>query len=287
MSQTVAGKRIAVAGLAAFMVVAALFASVPSAFANTIEKQWTVEFTGTEMKDEGSAAIAQTIGGMQPGDSAKFTVDLYESYDGAADWYMQNEVLKTMEKSFTDANSNSGGSYSYKLTFINPAGEEKVILTNEVVSGDAGTGSTQGLFDATEATGDWFFLETMAAKARAKVILEVAIDGETHGNTYFDTNAALKLKFAAEPNVTDPGVSGTGGTPSEEQEKDDETATSPTPQTNTTQKKADDPKQLSQTGDAIRMGIIALIAVLAAAVLVVAVVRRRQNNKDDKEGDAR
>lgn len=280
MRQTATGKHIAVTGLAAFMVVvAALFALVPSAFANTIEKQWTVEFTGTEMKDEGSAAIAQTIGGMQPGDSAKFTVDLYESYDGAADWYMKNEVLKTMEKSFTDANSNSGGSYSYKLTFINPAGEEKVILTNEVVSGDAGSGTTKGLFDATEATGDWFFLETLAAKARAKVILEVSIDGETHGNTYFDTNAVLKLSFAAEPNATDPGVPGNGGDTPKDEEK-------PT-QTDKPAKKADNPQKLSQTGDNIRMGIIALIVVLAGIVLVVAIVRRRKSDQDSKEGDAR
>lgn len=280
MRQTATGKHIAVTGLAAFMVaVAVLFVLVPSAFANTIEKQWTVEFTGTEMKDEGSAAIAQTIGGMQPGDSAKFTVDLYESYDGAADWYMKNEVLKTMEKSFTDANSNSGGSYSYKLTFINPAGEEKVILTNEVVSGDAGSGTTKGLFDATEATGDWFFLETLAAKARAKVILEVSIDGETHGNTYFDTNAVLKLSFAAEPNATDPGVPGNGGDTPKDEEK-------PT-QTDKPAKKADNPQKLSQTGDNIRMGIIALIVVLAGIVLVVAIVRRRKSDQDSKEGDAR
>ncbi|MEC4175164.1 hypothetical protein VIN30_01710 [Adlercreutzia sp. R7] len=274
MKQTAMGKHIAFAGLATFMVVvAALFALVPSAFANTIEKQWTVEFTGTEMKDDGSAAIARIIGGMQPGDSAKFTVDLYESYDGAADWYMKNEVLKTMEKSFTDANSNSGGSYSYKLTFINPAGEEKVILTNEVVSGDAGSGTTKGLFDATEATGDWFFLETLAAKARAKVILEVSIDGETHGNTYFDTNAVLQLSFAAEPNATDPGVPGNGGDTPKDEEK-------PT--------QSDKPeKKLSQTGDTIRMGIIALIVALAGVVLVTAIVRRRKNDQDSKEGDAR
>lgn len=274
MKLTAMGKHIAFAGLATFMVVvAALFALVPSAFANTIEKQWTVEFTGTEMKDDGSAAIARTIGGMQPGDSAKFTVDLYESYDGAADWYMKNEVLKTMEKSFTDANSNSGGSYSYKLTFINPAGEEKVILTNEVVSGDAGSGTTKGLFDATEATGDWFFLETLAAKARAKVILEVSIDGETHGNTYFDTNAVLQLSFAAEPNAADPGVPGNGGDTPKDEEK-------PT--------QSDKPeKKLSQTGDTIRMGIIALIVALAGVVLVTAIVRRRKNDQDSKEGDAR
>ncbi len=284
MRQTATTKPLIIAVLfALLMTVVSLGVLVPAAHAATIEKAWTVEFTGSDMKDEGTAAIGKTIGGLQPGDSAKFTITLYESYDGAADWYMKNEVLKTMEESFTDANSNSGGSYSYKLLFINPRGEEKVILTNEVVSGDAGSGATKGLFDATEATGDWFFLETMAPQARAKVILEVAIDGETHGNTYFDTKAVLKSAFAAEPNTTDPGVPGQGGDEPKDESK---------PKTTEKPKTVDKPtpkstQKLSQTGDTIQMGIIALVAVIAAAVVIVAVVRKRRESQDHKEGDAR
>lgn len=293
MRQAVATKHILYTTLVAVLLAAvSLCVFAPAAFADTIEKSWTVEFTGDKMKDEGTAAIAKTIGGLQPGDSAKFTINLYESYDGAADWYMKNEVLKTMEKSFTDANSNSGGSYSYKLTFINPRGEEKVILTNEVVSGDAGSGATKGLFDATEATGEWFFLETMAANARGRVILEVAIDGETHGNTYFDTSARLQLSFAAEPNATNPGVPGNGGDTPKDEEKPDPKTPDDKPKGSDSDKpdQKDQPKQgqkLSQTGDTIQMGIIALVAVVAAAVVVIAVVRKRQENQDVKEGEAR
>ena len=112
---------------------------------------------------------------------------------------MRNKVLSTMEDSFANANERSGGSYSYKLTYRNPKGEDKIILTNEVVSGDKGTGETKGLFDATDATGEWFFLEDLAPNATAWMMLEVSIDGETHGNTYFDTDASVQLAFAAEP----------------------------------------------------------------------------------------
>lgn len=252
-----------------------LACSLP-AFAQTIERQWTVEFTGTEMKDDGSADIAQAISGMQPGDSAQFDIDLFESYDGSADWYMRNEVLKSMEESFTDANSNSGGAYSYRLVYTNPQGEEKVILENETVSGDAGTGTTQGLFDATTATGDWFYLDTLPSQAHAKVVLSVAIDGETHGNPYFDTNAKVQLSFAAEPakdNPEEPTAPVEPQTPREE-----------TPSTPTTDKNEND---LSQTGDALQLGGLIAVAVVAAAVIVAVVVRNRRANKQEKEGEAR
>ncbi|MEC4184510.1 LPXTG cell wall anchor domain-containing protein [Adlercreutzia sp. R21] len=242
--------------------VASLAAAVP-AFAQTIEKEWTVEFTGSAMTDQGSADIVKELRGMQPGDSAKFTVVMYEKFDKAADWYMKNKVLESMEKSL-----RSGGSYSYKLTYTNPKGEQKVIITNEVVSGDQGSGATKGLFDATEATGEYFFLDTLAPQAKALMTLEVAIDGETHGNTYFDSAAQIQLQFAAEPS-DQPGTEGDATTPRSEQKPSNQQPE----------------KKLSQTGDTIAMGVIALVAVLAAGVLVVAGVHQRR--KKNEEGDAR
>ncbi len=249
-----------VAVLAVALALGAALAAAQPAFAKTIEKQWTVEFTGSDMTDQGSADIVKELRGMQPGDSAKFTVVMYEKYDKAADWYMKNKVLESMEKSL-----RSGGSYSYKLTYTNPKGEQKVIITNEVVSGDTGTGTTKGLFDATEATGEYFFLDTLAPQAKALMTLEVAIDGETHGNTYFDSAAQIQLQFAAEP--TD-----NSGTPG------DATQTRQTPNTPA--------KKLSQTGDTIAMAAIALVALVAAVVLVAVALRQRRQKKDE-EGDAR
>lgn len=274
-------------GLATFCVALAALLLVPvlasTAFANTIEKQWTVKFTGTEIQDEGSEAIAQVIGGMQPGDEAKFTVELVESWDKAADWYMRNEVLETMEKSFDDANAESGGSYSYELVYISPKNEQKVILTNAVVSGDKGSGETNGLFDATESTGEWFYLDTLAPEAQAKVILTVGIDGETHGNRYFDTSAKLQLSFAAEP-TDEPGTPGRAETPPQSD------TTKPTVASSTDQPKKDEPKstgeRLSQTGDMLPLFGIAIVAIIAGVIVVVAVVRRRQSRKNE-EGEIR
>lgn len=257
-----------------------LSATAPAAFADTIKKQWTVEFTGTEIKDEGVESISQVIGGMQPGDEAEFTVDLVEACDKSADWYMRNEVLESMEQSFDEANSESGGSYSYELVYISPQNEEKVILSNAVVSGDTESGETNGLFDATEATEEWFYLDTLAPEARARVVLTVGIDGETHGNSYFDTSAKLQLSFAAEP-TNDPGTSG------RVEEPTDEVAST----TSTEQPEKDEPKsvaeRLSQTSDMIPLLLIAVIAATAGAVLAVSIVRKRRESRKDEEVDLR
>lgn len=162
------------------------------AFASTTKQEWTVDFTGTKMESSGTANITKEIKAMQPGDSAVFDVTLYESYDGAADWYMKNSVLSSMERTFR----NSGGAYSYSLIYTDPYGSTKTILSNKKVSGE---GNTNGLFDATTATGEWFYLDTLPHGASGHVVLSVGIDGHTHGNTYFDSSAALKLQFAAEP----------------------------------------------------------------------------------------
>ncbi|NCA31743.1 hypothetical protein D5275_03155 [Adlercreutzia muris] len=258
--------------------------TAPPAFAETIKKQWTVEFTGDKMEGNGSASLLQAVNGMQPGDSAEFTIDLYESSDKAADWYMRNEVLKSMEESFDDANSNSGGSYSYRLVYISPQNEEKVILTNEVVSGDKGAGDTQGLFDATESTGEWFYLDTLAPEALAKVILTVGIDGETHGNSYFDTSARVQSSFAAEP-TDEPGTPGQATPPDPSTPKKD-TPTSDQPKNPADQTEKAKGK-LSQTGDMIPLTVIAVVAITAGILVVVVTMRNRRESREDEEGDVR
>ena len=229
------------------------------------------------MTDQGSANIVKELTGMQPGDSAKFTVIMYEKCDKSADWYMKNKVLESMEKSL-----RSGGSYSYKLTYTNPKGEQKVIITNEVVSGDTGSGSTEGLFDATEATGEYFFLDTLAPQAKAMMTLEVAIDGETHGNTYFDSDAQIQLQFAAEP-TDKPGTPGDVTQIDQPKKKDEQQSPQQPPQP-TPQKTAE--KQLSQTGDTIAIGALVVVALVAAGVLVGVGVRQRRQKRNE-EGDAR
>lgn len=266
--------------LAAVCAFSAVVLQPAAAFAATHEQAWTVEFLGDRMNDEGSADIVKTLSQMQPGDEAEFKVTLYENWDKSADWYMRNKVLSSMEESLNNANDRSGGSYSYELTYLAPNGEKKVLLSNMTVSGDAGSGETQGLFDATTATGEYFFLDTLAPKAKAQVTLYVAIDGETHGNTYFDTDARIQLSFAAEPS----DAPGTSGDPTEETKKPNDTEKSK--ETDQADKTDKSQNKLSQTGDMVAFGIIALVVVAAVALIVALLARRRKTQKEGEEDDA-
>ena len=254
---TLTNKRTGACGLAMLLALTLCAAlgvvavSATPALAKTYNEKWTVEFTGDKMVDEGTANITKTLSGMQPGDSACFTIQLKEGPQGNADWYMRNKVLSTMEDSFANANERSGGSCSYKLTYRNPKGEDKIILTNEVASGDKGT-------------------------------------GETHGNTYFDTDASVQLAFAAEP-TEEPGTPGNpeqpdpGDPKQDPPKKDDQKSDTPKDNQQKTTDKANG--KLSQTGDMLPIGIIVAVAVIAAGVVIVAAVRSRK--KDHEEDDAR
>lgn len=265
------------------MVLTLNLAFTSQAFAKTTEEKWTVEFAGTEMKDSNSADIAKVVSNMQPGDSASFVVSLYESWDKPANWFMRNEVLKSMEESFDDVNSNSGGSYSYKLTYTAPDGQEKVILTNDVVSGDAGSGSTKGLFDATEATGEWFYLDCLQPETRATVRLDVAIDGESHTNAYFDTNAKLQLSFAAEP-TKEQAQAETKNPPAADKPTTKQEKPTASSEKASAEKAPASTKKLSQTGDMLPLATLGIVAFGAAITAGVAYCRR---NRKNEEGESR
>lgn len=242
----------AVALLLATLAACTALASLPSS-AWAVEEDWTVTFTGSSMTSDGTANINKTLAGMQPGDSAVFDVKLFNKCNEEASWYMKNSVLKSMEDEFAKS-----GSYTYRLTYIDPEGKEETIIGNETVSGDATDGGkTEGLFDATSATGEWFFLDKLPAQAKGQVRLFVAIDPETHGNKYFNTSAQLKLEFAAEASsgqmVTE---NGGGNTP-----------------------KDTGGFKLPSTGDMVKFGL--LIAVAIAALITWRVVHRRSSAKGE------
>lgn len=210
---------------------------------------WTVTFNGSTMDSNGTSDLRSALSGMQPGDSATFTVNLANAYNGEADWYLRNSILKTMEE---DA-ENDGGSYGYRLTYTDGTGATEVIYENQAVSGDASeTTSTKGLYDATDATDEWFYLDTLSANGTGVVTLEVSLDPESHGNSYFDTEAELELAFAAEPKTQN------------------QTTTN-----STSEFTVDYGSPLTQTGDVVNIVVIAMVIVAAAVVMVVAFRKMR------------
>lgn len=162
--------------------------------------EWNVTFTEAEkMVDNYSEKEwADDMYQLQPGDDATFTVTLKHEHGTKADWYMSNEVIKSLEDArtsyATDANDPKDSAYEYLLTYTGANGKERTLYDSKTVGGD----NAEGLNEATEALEDFFYLDTLSKGQTAKVNLKVSLDGETEGNDYFDTLAQLKMKFAVE-----------------------------------------------------------------------------------------
>lgn len=158
----------------------------------------TYTASGNMEDDYSSSEYISQVSSMQPGDSITFVVATKHQNSTTADWYLTNEVVKSLEEG--DA---QGSAYGYLLTYEGPAGSNnsRTLYESQSVGGD----SSAGLADATSAldSEDYLFLDTLSKGQEGTVTLKVTLDGETEGNAYFNTLARLKLAFAVEENVDD------------------------------------------------------------------------------------
>lgn len=175
-------------------------------------------FNGTKIvSDFTSQELADAVTSLQPGDDVSFTVTYTNNYNASTDWYMENEILKTLEKASATRAINgveqtnkevSGtgqaehGAYTYELIHYDNSGKEQVLFSNKEVGGDTVAGGMEGLEQATNALDDWFYIQTLTQGQSGRVVLNVAFDGETEVNDYMDTNGGLAVRFAVELNKT-------------------------------------------------------------------------------------
>lgn len=185
------------------------------------DESWNVTFSSAnEMVSSFSTAdINDVVGGMQPGDNVIITLKLKNENPTATDWYMQNEVLYSLED--RSANKETGGgAYTYRLFYTDKSGTVETLFDSDTVGGENGetvddmlSGMGEGLHGATNALKDYFYLDTVQNGEGGMITLEVALDGETQGNSYQDTLADLQMNFAVElradlpvrPNPENPG----------------------------------------------------------------------------------
>lgn len=156
---------------------------------------WNVNFDGKKMSSNfKSSELTEEIYQLLPGDTIRLQVNIQNSYSGAADWYMSNEVLKSLEESQSVA---QGGAYTYILTYVNEKNKETVLYSSESVGGEGSSKAGVGLNQATDSLSDFFFLDRLESGGKGTVYLTVGLDGETQGNGYQDTLASLQMNFAA------------------------------------------------------------------------------------------
>ncbi len=173
------------------------------------DDSWSVVFNAEKqmVSSFSTADINDVVGGMQPGDNVIVTLRLKNENPTATDWYMQNEVLYSLED--RSANSQTGGgAYTYRLTYTDHTGAVQTLFDSDTVGGENGTTveeTLEGLHGATSALKDFFYLDTVNNGEGGIITLEVALDGETQGNSYQDTLADLRDDLPTQPTPNQPG----------------------------------------------------------------------------------
>lgn len=181
------------------LIAAVLLFSGPAVCAKTIygRSDWQVTFTDKLETNFTSGSITELLGDsmIYPGDTAIITIKLVNTNAKTADWYMSNKVLSSLEDASDVA---QGGAYTYKLTYKDKNGKEKVLFDSDKVGGDNSGSAGEGLHGATEALKDYFFVDTLSTNQSGAVTLELSLDGETIDNNYQRTLADIQMNFAVE-----------------------------------------------------------------------------------------
>ncbi len=181
----------------------AVCAMTAVSFAQELSYPWMVSFDGSKMNSNfDQDGMTEALNGLQPGDTATFTVTLRNNSSEVTDWYMSNEIMSSLEDS---KDSAVGGAYSYKLTYSDGSTTQE-LYNSETVGGEKLSDSGEGLNEATESLDEMFALDELSANEQGTVTLTVGLDGETQGNGYQDTLAELKLDFGVEVVTTTPNV---------------------------------------------------------------------------------
>ena len=238
------------------------------------DDSWSVVFNAEKqmVSSFSTADINDVVGGMQPGDNVIVTLRLKNENPTATDWYMQNEVLYSLED--RSANSQTGGgAYTYRLTYTDHTGAVQTLFDSDTVGGENGTTveeTLEGLHGATSALKDFFYLDTVNNGEGGIITLEVALDGETQGNHYQDTLADLQMEFAVELRPDRPSQPNPGNPP---ENVDD---TQPNPGRNTGVVRTSDDSQMPL--------FMAISGITGAILLVYCIYCFRENKKREKGG---
>ena len=189
--------------IAALMCATAMFLSMPgTAYAEVSTVTGSVEFTAENKLDSnGTADLNAAVGAMQPGDEIIISIQVANTSGQAANYYMTNEVMSSLED--TEGTNASGGAYEYVLTYTDSAGSTTDLFRSTALGGTGATVDDRvGLKGATSGLEEYIFLETLESGWTGTVTLQVGLDGETQGNSYQGTAANLQMNFAVDTDTT-------------------------------------------------------------------------------------
>ena len=161
---------------------------------------WTpTVVTGASWYLTDASTVDASKGGLVAANKATIRIPEDANTSGKTiDWYMLNEILKSLED--TGKHNPSGGAYSYLLTYRSSGGTVTTLYDSDTVGGEQSVVNTaiEGLKEVDSNLKSYMYLETMQSGRTGIVTLKVSLDGESQGNVYQESIADLRLRFAAE-----------------------------------------------------------------------------------------
>ena len=180
----------------ALLVAAATAVVVALSFGITVQaagtSDLTVAYTSSENMEYTAGSLDGVFSGMAPGDEKTATIEIQNNSGHAANISISQETVKALE----DANTASGGAYTYDLSYVDAEGN-KVSLMTTVAGGYSGdTASKNGLKDIDELK-DYTMISRLENGGKTYVYLTLGMDGEGIKNGYKNTAGQMDLKFMA------------------------------------------------------------------------------------------
>lgn len=183
--------------LALLIGVVGLLNTSENAFAKTQTTGWEITYDGFSVSSGGTADKG-TITSAMPGDTIQFDVTYTNSSDSSAAFYLNTDVIDSLENKNadgTDASGDGEGAYTYNISYtLN--GTKTTLYNSDTVGGIAISDVT----DENQAT--YFGIGTLSAGESGVITVEVVLDGNSQDNAYMAKLATLALKLGVEKNST-------------------------------------------------------------------------------------
>ncbi|MCR5416190.1 MAG: hypothetical protein K6E79_05280 [Pseudobutyrivibrio sp.] len=188
--------------LALSLLVAGLGINNMTAEAGTSKLEWTVQYNGgNSFETLGKDAQKSTLENVMPGDTLQYVVTYKNASTTTNDFYLNAEILSSLEDNSNDDTTAQGGAYSYKVSYdLN--GTTTTVFDSETVGGDST--EVAGL-DQAKSNGAYVNVGQLAAGQSGVVTIEIQLDGNSQDNSYMEKFAQLSVQFAVQDSAENNG----------------------------------------------------------------------------------
>ncbi|NBK97462.1 MAG: hypothetical protein EOM50_05510 [Erysipelotrichia bacterium] len=162
--------------------------SLTSMHANEIPSV-TFDGTSTLKYSEEANNFSSVFEGMHSGETRELSIQLVNHSDKEVDFFMNTEVLQSLEKSV----QSNGAGYNVSLKLAK-GNEDHYIFGSE--EGALVGANENGLYDLNGTLNEKYLLTSLGANEKAVLSLVIGIDGTTSRNDYQASVGELQMDFS-------------------------------------------------------------------------------------------